>query len=109
MQNKPCRNGKTGGSGMKGPREKGGPGTVYRYSHAIQLAVAVTGITLALGHSPVHAAQPASDSSADEPDTIQSTPPDRAADSQRRQKPAPTFTPSEQVGADSAVSFPVDI
>jgi len=23
--------------------------------------------------------------------------------------PAPTFTPSEQIGADSAVSFPVDI
>jgi hypothetical protein len=99
----------TGGSGMKRPGEKGGTGTVSRYAHAIQLAVAVTGITLLLTLSPVHAAQPASDSSADEPNTTQSTPPDRAANSQRRQKPAPTFTPSEQVGADSAVSFPVDI
>ena len=27
----------------------------------------------------------------------------------QRPAPAPTFTPSEKVGADSAVSFPVDI
>jgi hypothetical protein len=94
---------------MKRHGQKGGPGALSRWSHAMQLAVAVTGITLVLAVSPIHAAPPASDSGTDERNTTQSPPPDRAADQQRRQKPAPTFTPSEQVGADSAVSFPVDI
>ena len=77
---------------MKGHREKGGPVSVSRCSHAVQVAVAVTGITLVLAVSPLHAAPPASDGGADERNTTQSPP------------PVP-----EQVGADSAVSFPVDI
>lgn len=32
-----------------------------------------------------------------------------ADDAQQPSAPAPTFTPSEKIGADSAVSFPVDI
>jgi hypothetical protein len=32
-----------------------------------------------------------------------------AGTAQQRPAPAPTFTPSEQIEADSAVSFPVDI
>ncbi|MFV1972175.1 MAG: hypothetical protein ACC648_00530 [Thiohalobacterales bacterium] len=32
-----------------------------------------------------------------------------AGPAQQPPAPAPTFTPSEQIGADSAVSFPVDI
>jgi hypothetical protein len=75
----------------------------------MQLAVAVTAISVVLTASPVHAAPPPGGTGADEPDTTQSPSPDRAAGEQRRQKPAATFTPSEQVGADSAVSFPVDI
>lgn len=94
---------------MKGTGVKGGPGAVTRCAHAIQLAVAVTAISVVLATSPVHAAPPPGDTGADESNTTQSMPPDRAAGEQRRQKPAPTFTPSEQVGADSAVSFPVDI
>jgi hypothetical protein len=38
----------------------------------------------------------------------QETQPPPAA-KQRKQKPSGSFTPSEKVGADSAVSFPVDI
>jgi hypothetical protein len=94
---------------MKGHREKGGPVSVSRCSHAVQMAVAVTAISLVLAVSPAHAAPPASDGDADERNTIQSPPPVPAPGGTRRQKPAPTFTPSEQVGADSAVSFPVDI
>ena len=94
---------------MKRHGEKGGPGAVSRWSHAMQLAVAVTAISVMLATSPVHAAPPPGGTGADERNTTQSPLPDRAADQQRRQKPAPTFTPSEQVGADSAVSFPVDI
>jgi|GEM_PF-2288926 hypothetical protein len=94
---------------MKRHGQKGGPGALSRWSHAMQLAVAVTTISVVLTTSPVHAAPPPGDSGTDERNTTQSPPPDRAADQQRRQKPAPTFTPSEQVGADSAVSFPVDI
>ena len=32
-----------------------------------------------------------------------------ADDGRKRSAPAPVFTPSEKIGADSAVSFPVDI
>jgi len=32
-----------------------------------------------------------------------------AAPAKKSSAPKPTFTPSEQIGADSAVSFPVDI
>ena len=39
----------------------------------------------------------------------QETPSPSTAGKQRRQKPAGSFTPSEKVGADSAVSLPVDI
>ena len=64
----------------------------------MQLAVAVTAISVVLATSPVHAAPPPGDTGTDERNTTQSPPPDRTADQQRRQKPAPTFTPSEQVG-----------
>ena len=46
------------------------------------------------------------------PDTEQQAPQQaKPADSGKPKTPAPalTFTPSEKVGADSAVSFPVDI
>ena len=32
-----------------------------------------------------------------------------AANNRQSGKPAPTFTPTEKIGADSAVSFPVEI
>ena len=94
---------------MKRHGEKDGPGADSRWLHTMQLAVAVTAISVVLATLPVHAAPPPGDTGTDERNTSQSPSPDRAADQQRRQKPAPTFTPSEQVGADSAVSFPVDI
>ena len=94
---------------MKRPGEKGSPGAVSRCTHAMQLALAVTVISVMLAASPVNAAPPSGGTGADERNTSQPPPPDRAAGEQRRQKPADTFTPSEQVGADSAVSFPVDI
>ena len=94
---------------MKRHGEKVGPDAVSRCMHAMQLAMAVTAISVLLAASPVRAAPAPGDTSADEGSTSQSPPPDSAAGEQRRQKPADTFTPSEQVGADSAVSFPVDI
>ena len=47
------------------------------------------------------------DTDAEQPDMQQQ----QSADSSTSQRPAPApaFTPSEKVGADSAVSFPVDI
>jgi len=44
---------------------------------------------------------------AEQPDAQQQSPADKSTP--QRPAPAPTFTPSEKVGADSAVSFPVDI
>ena len=46
--------------------------------------------------------------SSSEPATPKQTQPAKK-DSKKRTAPAPVFTPSEKVGADSAVSFPVDI
>jgi hypothetical protein len=59
--------------------------------------------------STVFAAVPAEDDRSEtEPKAPQqSTPADRASRPPR--PPSLTFTPSEKVGADSAVSFPVDI
>lgn len=44
-------------------------------------------------------------------DRVQATTPEPPARERPRQapKPSPTFNPSEKIGADSAVSFPVDI
>lgn len=71
--------------------------------HAICLA-------LMLVCTATYAATPADErdkpASADKPRASQPPPGDSR---QRRQKPAGTFTPSEKVGADSAVAFPVDI
>ncbi len=56
-----------------------------------------------------HAAPPAED---ERPDTMQPVPPqEKTAETGRKKSasPAPVFTPSEKIGADSAVSFPVDI
>jgi hypothetical protein len=46
-----------------------------------------------------------------QPSTGKTTTQKPAANNSSRQsgKPAPTFTPTEKIGADSAVSFPVDI
>jgi hypothetical protein len=45
-----------------------------------------------------------------QPDLPAAKPAEREAPAEKSQPaPAPTFTPSEQIGADSAVSFPVDI
>ena len=53
---------------------------------------------------------------AQSPPNEEQLPPDRPAvarqpadDGHKPSAPAPTFTPSEKIGADSAVSFPVDI
>ena len=40
---------------------------------------------------------------------VQTTRPATGNSSRQSGKPAPTFTPTEKIGADSAVSFPVDI
>jgi hypothetical protein len=44
-------------------------------------------------------------------DRVEATTPEPPARERPRQvsKPSPTFNPSEKIGADSAVSFPVDI
>ena len=47
------------------------------------------------------------DTDAEQPDMQQQQPADSSTS--QRPAPAPAFTPSEKVGADSAVSFPVDI
>ena len=41
--------------------------------------------------------------------TVQTTRPATNNSSRKTGKPAATFTPTEKIGADSAVSFPVDI
>jgi hypothetical protein len=53
---------------------------------------------------------------AQSPESEEQMPPDKAAvapqpadDRRKSSPPAPVFTPSEKIGADSAVSFPVDI
>ena len=57
----------------------------------------------------VFAATPVNDESADAEQKVPQQV--KPVDSSKRQTstPAKTFTPSEKVGADSAVSFPVDI
>jgi hypothetical protein len=47
------------------------------------------------------------DTDAAQPEVQQQQPADSSTS--QRSAPAPSFTPSEKVGADSAVSFPVDI
>lgn len=49
------------------------------------------------------------DQPSDPPETEKSERKAPAGTAQQPPAPKPTFTPSEQIGADSAVSFPVDI
>ena len=74
----------------------------------MKLSVSIT-VSMLLAGTLFAAASATEDSN---PDTEQQAPQQaKPADSGKPKTPAPapTFTPSEKVGADSAVSFPVDI
>ena len=76
----------------------------------MKLSVSITVSMLLAGTLFAAAAAAAAEDS--NPDTEQQAPQQaKPADSGKPKTPAPapTFTPSEKVGADSAVSFPVDI
>jgi hypothetical protein len=77
----------------------------------MRLPVPTLALLMLLGAAPLAAAPPvpappAQTPPADAPATNRGT----AADTrQKASAPAATFTPSEKIGADSAVAFPVDI
>jgi hypothetical protein len=70
-----------------------------------QIVLAALALAVALGAA--RAQQPQDD--AEGTDGAASPAPTRAGDEPQTAPPATTFTPSERIGADSAVSFPVDI
>ena len=76
----------------------------------MKTAVRTLWFALMLGICAAHADPPAADDdgAAATGKSPASQPPSTGG-TQQKQKPAGSFTPSEKVGADSAVSFPVDI
>jgi predicted component of type VI protein secretion system len=64
-------------------------------------------VSVLLAVTLVAAAAEDNDPDAEQPVEQQQKP--AAVSAPQRPAPSPTFTPSEKVGADSAVSFPVDI
>ena len=85
-------------------RENPVRGQARSYSYSLISA----GICILLAGN-LYAATPANNEPADEKqETSQQVKPDDNS-KPPASTPAPTFTPSEKVGADSAVSFPVDI
>ncbi len=66
-------------------------------------------LALVLAVAPAHAEPPAGESTRPAAGRADTPRPPPAGSKKTPGKPAGSFTPSEQVGADSAVSFPVDI